>query len=275
MLSLASALWGFREMTLAQVLAACPAMGITRLEAQAARDVPKHFQLAGYDGCYGPDEILSQARARGISFVSLATGNDFTLPEPALAGEEQWVRAAVLFAKRLRVDVVRIFAGFSPRERVRGEAFDRMIGALTRSAVLAGDHGVRLALENHGGIAATAADMQRILAAVDHPALWLNYDPANFAHAGEDPVAAFTRLRERIAYVHLKDLRTIAGRKEYCACGEGELDWGRLLPLLATQYRGTCAIEYEDAADPVAGTARSRQFLASQTAAACTREPQP
>jgi sugar phosphate isomerase/epimerase len=260
MLKIATALWGFREMSLEQIIEACPEMGISRIEGHLHPEVPGHFKASASDAEL--KRILDLAKARGVSFATLATGNDFTVSAERNKADLEWLKTCVRFAKRIDVDIIRVFSGFSAREKVVGGVWDAMIENLAKAAAFAKENGVTLALENHGGIAADADDMLKILKAVGNPALKLNFDPANFVHAGEDCVKAFPKLKGEVVYVHLKDVKREAdGKMEYCACGEGIIDWKALLPLIEAAYDGVSSIEYEEAADPIEGTMRSLKFI--------------
>lgn len=107
--------------------------------------------------------------------------------------------AAILGAGNLRM-----FSFYLPKEKdpalFRNEVIDRL-GQMTE---LAKGSGVRLCHENEKGIygdnAARCAD---VLAAV--PALAGIFDPANFIQCGQDTLAAWELLKERIVYMHIKD----------------------------------------------------------------------
>ena len=264
MLNIATALWGFRKMGLEDIIKVCPQMGIKRLEGHLHPEVPLHFRVNMSEAEL--KRITSLANDNGVTFATLATGNDFTGSLEHSKADLEWLKSTILFAGRINVRILRIFSGFAPREKVTVEVWDNMIKNLAETAKFAGEHGVVLALENHGGIASDAKDMLAILGAVGSPDLKLNFDPANFVHAGEDCIKAFSKIKSQTVYVHLKDVRKEAdGKMEYCAAGEGVIDWKSLLPLVEASYNGVSSIEYEDAADPIDGTKRSLAFLKTIT----------
>ena len=89
----------------------------------------------------------------------------------------------------------------------------------------------------------------------------INYDPANFAAVGAtDPVAFHERFKNSIKYVHLKDFRSVEGGVLPAACGEGRLDWPKLMAALG-DYDGPALIEYELPGDVEDGLRRSLAFL--------------
>src|SRR5205814_602971 len=89
-------------------------------------------------------------------------------------------------------------------------ALDAVAGALTDLADQAAQRGLLIALENeHACNIATGDESARLLAAVDHPALTLIWDPANALVAGEEAFPeGYEKLPgSRIGHVHVKDCR--------------------------------------------------------------------
>ena len=90
-----------------------------------------------------------------------------------------------------------------------------------------------IALEIHGDLMATGARSAELLDRIGHPAVRVNYDTANVEHYGgvraEDDLPA---IADRVANVHLKDLRGGKGDWDFPAIGEGHVDFGRVLEIL-------------------------------------------
>jgi 3-oxoisoapionate decarboxylase len=87
------------------------------------------------------------------------------------------------------------------------------------------------------------------------------FDPANFARCREDPVAAYAILKQYVMYLQLKDLRWIDTEPQFCAIGEGGIQWNRLLDELFQNYTGYWGIEYEDPSDIMEGTRKCIKAL--------------
>jgi len=69
------------------------------------------------------------------------------------------------------------------------------------------DRGLRLAFHNHAGTAVeTAAELERLCADTDPRLVRLCLDTGHLAYGGGDPVAFADAHRDRIGYVHLKDV---------------------------------------------------------------------
>lgn len=202
---------------------------------------------------FPPDAGLEECRRLqrhafrlGLDISGTAVRNDFCLvPGPArdasLAGVRDWVERAVA----MQAPVIRIFAGQVPRGDTEAAAVARAIDGLRESVAYAGTRGVTLALENHGGITATPAQLLRLVEAVDSPWFGVNLDTGNFQTP--DPYADLERIAPYAVNVQVKTeiTRGATGPKE-------PADLARLVEMLRrVRYSGYVALEYEAAEDPL------------------------
>ena len=104
-----------------------------------------------------------------------------------------------------------------------------------------------LVLENEAACnTATGAEAAKVLAAVNHPSLMLNWDPGNAAASGETPFPdGYTLLpKERIGHCHCKDAVKTAKGYEWAAMGQGTIDWvGQFRALKRDGYRYAVSLE--------------------------------
>lgn len=127
------------------------------------------------------------------------------------------------------------------------------------------------------------SETERLLAEVDARHLKLCLDTGHTHYAAFDPVAFMRRHRERLAYVHFKDIdprvRDDAVTKRtgfydacaqgiFCNLGKGMTDFKSVRDLLiSTGYEGWCTVEQDcDPAgptSPVDDARENRKFLAS------------
>src|SRR5439155_20256653 len=115
-------------------------------------------------------------------------GNNFCYPDPSKVREQiAHVKAWVEHASRLGAKTIRIFAGNVAKGDTEDAARSRCIDAIGEACDYAGKFGVYLALENHGGITATADQILAIVQAVKHDWFGVNLDTGNFHTA--DPYA--------------------------------------------------------------------------------------
>ncbi|MCX6050747.1 MAG: sugar phosphate isomerase/epimerase [Chloroflexi bacterium] len=163
-------------------------------------------------------------------------------------------------AKALGAPQLRVFPGPLPAED------DEAGWAAGRSAVdYAQQQGIKLALENFartpGG---TLAEIQQVLAHIQHPALGTNIDIGNYVRHGEDVVTAIHTLGSRAVSAHLKDQPTDLDQlPTYLGGGDQEL--APIFAAFATlPQRLIYCFEFRSGDDIEEGIRRSVAYLRSQ-----------
>ena len=230
--------------------------------ADQALDMFKFIDFCADQGCAGaeltsyyfPKELTPEylvkvrrhAFLRGVAISGTAVGNNFALPagealSKQIADVKRWIdHAAVLGAPHIRV-----FAG-AAKGITDAEARKMCIGALEEVSDYAGQKGIFLGLENHGGIVAEAEGMLEILRAVKSPWLGVNLDTGNF-HT-DDPYGDLARCAPYAVNVQVK----VEIKKRGQTVAEPS-DYGRLVKILKdANYQGYVALEYEAAENPFA-----------------------
>ena len=130
------------------------------------------------------------------------------------------------------------------RCRVLLTAVARAIDGIKASLPYAIEKGVTLALENHGGITATPAQILKLVKAVDSPNFGVNLDTGNFR--GEDIYAELAELAPYAVNVQVKTEITPKGKKKQDA------DLARVVGVLReAKYSGYVVLEYEADEDPL------------------------
>lgn len=122
---------------------------------------------------------------------------------------------------------------------------DGVLNCLRLAAERAAAAGLELVVETEDGFwADTGAHTAELMRAVNHPALRVNWDPANSFCARDEPYpAGYAAVRGWVRHVHFKDARrNSAGQAEYVA--RGQIDWtGQIQALAADGYQGHISIE--------------------------------
>jgi sugar phosphate isomerase/epimerase len=265
-MELGSAAWGFRETPLERQLQIVSGLGLTLLE----------LSIGGHGGDFlQPDATGSEvAEAKrlfaryGVRLECACTGNDFTGDD--VAAQTERVEKVMAVAGRLGIRYLRIFAGFCSDSLIFGPRRERMLDALRRVAACARSFDILPVVETHGGLTtdgegsfyfhsvSTRIDVWPAMLATG---VFINYDPANLDAVGcVDPVAFYEKFSSQVRYVHLKDFHRSAVGLHPVACGEGGLDWERLMAALRN-YTGPALIEYELPEDVEDGLRRSLNFL--------------
>ena len=85
-------------------------------------------------------------------------------------------------------------------------------------------------------------DRDSIYHLADSPAIGINYDTGNsYLAGGSDPYEWLERVLDRLVHVHAKDISMEQGAAERgkvtgtpvgCACGDGVVDWERVIALI-------------------------------------------
>jgi sugar phosphate isomerase/epimerase len=185
----------------------------------------------------------TQFHNRGIKFSCIGSPiGKIKISDPFEPEIERMKKAAKL-ALAFETKVVRVFTFFIPA----GEAAKHQAEVLRRMKILAEtakENGVNLILENERDIYGDTADRQ--LEVFEHIKaggnVRLAYDPANFVQCGQDPVAAWQKLKKHVVDFHVKDAK--ASDKSNCPAGEGD---GKIREVLkdafSTNWQGYLTLE--------------------------------
>ncbi len=204
-------------------------------------------------------EFLRRIRARafalGLDVAGSAVGNNFCLPPgPARDKQIEMVKKWVEHSEALGAPVIRIFAGSKQKDQADADAHKVLVETIEECCGYAGQHGVYLALENHGGPTATAEGTLKILRDVKSPWFGANLDTGNFH--GADPYAEIAAVAPYAITTHVKVEVSAAGQKAQPA------DFPRIVKILREAgYRGYLSIEYEAKEDPLTALPRHAKAL--------------
>jgi sugar phosphate isomerase/epimerase len=224
----------------------CAEMGLDAVELTAyyfAQTTPKYLA-----------HLKSKCTRLGLDVSGTAVGNDFCVTDPAkLAAQKKMVRDWVEHTSRLGGKTIRIFAGRAEKNETEDAARARAVEAIQEACDYAAKYGIILALENHGGITATAAQMLAIIKAVKNEAFGVNFDTGNF-HT-DDPYADLAKIAPYAVVSQIKTEVHPKGKRE-------DADLKRLLDILrSTGFRGYVALEYEAAEDPKTAVPKAIEAL--------------
>jgi sugar phosphate isomerase/epimerase len=212
------------------------------IDFAAAQDI-EAVELTAYYFAQTSPEYLAGLKAKctrlGLDVSGTAVGNNFCVTDPAkLKSELDMVKAWVEHTSRLGGKAIRIFAGTVAKGDNEEAARKRCVAAIQEACDHAAKYGIILALENHGGITATADQLLAIVTAVKHDAFGVNLDSGNFKTA--DPYGDLAKIAPYAVNAQIKTEITATGKKTE------EADLKRLVEILRTaNYRGYVALEYE------------------------------
>ncbi len=185
--------------------------------------------------CVLPDSPPLDSRVQHDVFGSPHTFED----QPRLT------RRAFEVAERTGAGILRVFSYWRTVEPER--TFDRVAEALHALSDEASRRGMVIGLENeHACNVGTGGEAGRLLAAIDHPALKLVWDPANASILGETPYPdGYANVPvDRIVHVHAKDCRVENHKPIWGPIGEMDVDWrGQIRALNRDGYQGWFSLE--------------------------------
>jgi sugar phosphate isomerase/epimerase len=139
---------------------------------------------------------------------------------------------------------------------------------LEEAAGAAERRGITIGLETHAEYTATPAALSRTKALSNSPAIGINLDTGNSFLSGNDPHVWLEDAIEEVVHVHAKDIseqdaERYRGKRRGmlgCACGDGVLDWARIVETCRRAPRDlVLSVECGSAVD----AERSLEYLVS------------
>lgn len=199
--------------------------------------------------------LKQHAFGLGLDVSGTSVGNNFCVPDgPEREKQLTLVRTWVDRAAELDAPVIRIFAGTVAKGDDEQTAVARAIEGIKASLPYAAERGVTLALENHGGITASPAQLLKLVKAIDAPNFGINLDTGNFH--GADPYADLALLAPYAVNVQVKTEISRAGKPKE------EADLSKVVAVLReARYSGYVVLEYEAAEDPMTAIPRHIKTL--------------
>jgi sugar phosphate isomerase/epimerase len=147
--------------------------------------------------------------------------------------------------------IVRCFLG-DQRDRRGPVPFDDHLAECRRVlqavAPRARDRGVRIAVENHGGVDLLARELRWLIEAVGPDAVGACLDTGNPAYGGEDPLVSAEVLAEYAVSTHARDTAVWESEEgalaQWTVMGQGNVDLSGIVQLLA-ERAPACPIDLE------------------------------
>lgn len=191
----------------------------------------------------------------GLDVSGTAIRTDFCVTDSTRLKQEvdrckRWIE----HTSRLGGKTIRIFGGTVAKGDTEERARRQCIDSMQECCEHAGQFGIYLALENHGGITGTSEQMLALVRAVKSDWFGVNLDTGNFRT--KDPYADLERLAPYAVVVQMKTEITRAGGKPE------EADLKRKFQMLRNvNYRGYVVLEYEAAEDPKTAVPRYARVM--------------
>jgi sugar phosphate isomerase/epimerase len=205
-------------------------------------ELTSYYFKKDFDSAY-LRQLRNHAFHTGVTISGTAIRNDFCKPAgPERDQQIDAVKKWIDYAADLWAPHVRIFAGNAPAGVNKEEVLQWVADSVKAVLDHAEQRGVVLGLENHGGITALPEDLLAICRLVGkHPYFGINLDTGNFRR---NPYQDLELVAPLAVNVQIK-VEVYSGEKKVLA------DLARLRDIvLAANYKGWVALEYEASGDP-------------------------
>jgi sugar phosphate isomerase/epimerase len=181
-----------------------------------------------------PLRIKRACQKYGVKLSGLSAHCPIIKPEISV----EYLKQAIRFAAECGAPVVNTDEGPKPDWTTADEDHVLMRYTLQEAARVAEPRGIAIGLECHQQYSKTPAGLDRIYRLVKSPAIGINFDTGNSYLAGEDPYNWCERVVGRLVHLHAKDIAIeqsdaergkVTGTPVGCACGDGVIDWERVI----------------------------------------------
>jgi len=172
-------------------------------------------------------------------------------------------------------------AVFDEKPVLDAAGWDRLCTGLNKLGEIANARGMKLTFHHHmGTVVQTEAEIDRLMAGTDPALVHLLFDSGHLSFAGIDPVAVLQKHVDRVAHVHLKDIRPEIVAKvqaehlsflqavrlgAFTVPGDGCVDFAPLFAILeAANYAGWFVVEAEQdpaLANPFEYALKARKYI--------------
>ena len=189
-----------------------------------------------------PLRVKRACEKHGVQLSGLSTHTPLCKPEISV----EYLKQAIRFAAECGAPVVNTDEGPKPAWTSVEEDHVLMRYTLMEAAKLAEPRGIRIGLEPHQQYSKHPDGLDRIYSLVKSPAIGINFDTGNSYLCGHDPYVWLERVADRLVHVHAKDISVeqsgsergkVTGTPVGCACGDGVIDWDRVLDICSRVKR--------------------------------------
>jgi sugar phosphate isomerase/epimerase len=198
-------------------------------------------------------ELRAHAARLGLTLEigMLSFDRHAELFRPELGSGEQQLGEMIEAAVAVGSPIVRCVLG-SQRDRRGVVPFEQHLAECRRVleavAPRARARGIRIAVENHGGVDLLARELRRLIEAVGPDAVGACLDTGNPAYGGEDPLLSAELLAEYAVSTHARDTAVWESQDgafaQWTVMGEGNVDLPAIVRLLA-EKAPSCPIDLE------------------------------
>lgn len=205
------------------------------------------------------NELRGSMEELGLEMVGVYSGANFIYGE-ILAEELGRIETAARLAARFGAEHLVVGGGAVRAAGIRDGDYRLLGEGLERVVDLAERVGLTASFHPHLGTCAQSPE--QIARTFEYTGIGFCPDTAHLEAGGGDSADLIRTYRDRLRYVHLKDL----GDGDFLPLGRGGLDMRGILDALEeVGYDGWIAVELDAYDDPKEGARRSKKFLDDAT----------
>jgi sugar phosphate isomerase/epimerase len=184
-----------------------------------------------------PYRIRRAAERAGLKVSGLQAHGPVCRPD--VHGD--YLKQAIRYAAECGAPVVNTDEGFKADWTTEEEDHVLMRYMLHEALAFAEPRGIKIGLECHAQYSKTPEGLDRIYNLVKSPSMGINLDTGNAYLAGQDVYAWLERVCDRLVHLHAKDITVahseaergkVAGTPVGCGCGDGVIDWRRVIEIV-------------------------------------------
>ena len=158
----------------------------------------------------------------------------------------EYLKQAIRFAAEAGAPICNTDEGPKPKWTTDEEDHVLMRYVLREASYLAESRGILIGIEPHQQYSKHPDGLDRIYNLVDSPSIGINFDTGNSYLCGHDPYVWLERVKDRLVHLHAKDISVqqagqdrgkVTGTPVGCACGDGVIDWKRVIEIVKTAPR--------------------------------------
>jgi sugar phosphate isomerase/epimerase len=189
-----------------------------------------------------PYRIKRACEKAGVKLSGLSSHSPLCKPEVST----EFLKQAVRFAAECGAPVVNTDEGPKPGWTTEEEDHVLMRYVLKEVSAVAESRGIMLGIEPHQQYSKSPEGLDRIYSLVDSPAIGINFDTGNSYLCGQDPIEWLKHVKDRLVHLHAKDISLqqsqdqrgkVTGTPSGCACGQGVIDFKRVIEVCKTAPR--------------------------------------
>ena len=230
------------------------------------------------------EKIAEEAKRCSLEIANYTIGADFINGSDGdFEKEVERVKAkvdvaSILGVKGMRHDATGGFRGEDKAYKGFDQALPILIEGCRQVTEYAETKGIKTMVENHGFFCQDSQRVEKLVTGVAHKNFGLLLDVGNFLCADENPVEAFGRLINYIAYAHAKDFYVRSGMGYNPGCGffksrggnylrgaiigQGDAPVKQCVQIAKNAgYDGYFSVEFEGIEDPEMGIAQGLKNL--------------